>query len=105
MRNKGRGLLPVDELLDVGREVALLSKLAGELARFRFGGNLASKKQPEDTFGNNFFATWRRRKLPLTVGDAQAMEAYALSITFEHVNQICRTNAPRSGLGRRPPIT
>jgi hypothetical protein len=57
MRNKGRRPLPVDELLDVGREVALLSKLAGELARFRFGGNLAGKKQPEHALGNNFFAT------------------------------------------------
>ena len=105
MRNKGKRLLPVDELLNVDREVTLPSKLAGELARFHFGGNLARKKQPEHTLSNDFFATWRRRKLPLTVGDAQAMEAYALSTIFEHVNQICRTNAPRSGLGRMPPIT
>jgi hypothetical protein len=33
------------------------------------------------------------------------MEAYALNTGFEHGNRLCRTDAPRSGLGRMPPIT
>ena len=102
--DEGR-FLPVDELLDVGREVALLSKLVGELTGFCFGGNLAGKKQPEHALSNDFFATWRSGKLPLTIRDAHPMKAYALATEFEHGNQICRTNAPRSGPGRMPPIT
>jgi hypothetical protein len=41
----------------------------------------------------------------LTIRDAHPMKAYALATEFEHGNQICRTNAPRSGPGRMPPIT
>lgn len=62
-------LLPVDEFLNVGREVPFLGQFARELARFRFGGNLASKKQPEHTLGDDFIATWCCRKLLLTLGD------------------------------------
>jgi len=97
--------LPVDELLNVGWEVALLCKLVRELPRFRFGGNLARKKQPEHTLSDDLFATWRSGKLLLTVGDAQAMEAYALSTESEHGDQVHRTSVPRSGLGQMPPIT
>jgi hypothetical protein len=69
---------PVDELLDVGREVALLGKLARELPCLRFGGDLARKKQPEHAFGDDFLATWGRRKQLLAVRDTQTMEPYSL---------------------------
>jgi hypothetical protein len=77
-RTNERELLPVDELLDVGREVALLCKLTRKLACLRFGGNLARKKQPEHAFGDDFLATWGRRKQPLAVRDTQTMEPYSL---------------------------
>ena len=69
MEERRTRLLPVDEFLNVSREVSFLGQFARELARFRFGGNLACKKQPEHTLGDYFFATWCCRKLLLTVGD------------------------------------
>ena len=77
-RTNERELLPVDELLDVGREVAVLCKLTRELACLRFGGNLPRKKQPEHALGNDFLATWGCWKQPLAVRDTQPMEPYSL---------------------------
>jgi hypothetical protein len=68
--NEGRKRLPVNEFLNIGRKISSLGQLARELARFRFGGNIARKKEPEHTLGNNFLAGWSRRKPLLTIRDA-----------------------------------
>ena len=44
MVKRRRRLLPVDEFLNVGREVSFLGQFARELARFRFGRDLACEK-------------------------------------------------------------
>lgn len=68
----------IDEFFDSYGEIAFLCELAGQLSDLGFGGDLARHEQPEHTLGYDLFASWCRRQLLLTVGDAQTMESNAL---------------------------
>ena len=68
----------VNELLDLGREVAILRKLGRKSAGLCLGGDLASEEEPEHTLGDDLLASLCGREELLALGDGEPVEADAL---------------------------